>query len=46
MGDLIGVTKGDARSLDYNPYNPLHNLICMYIAVSISFSIFFSISPY
>ena len=23
----MGVTKGDTRSLDYNPYNPLDNPI-------------------
>ena len=39
QGSSIGVIKGDTRNLDYN-HNPLHN---PYIAVSISFSIFFSI---
>ena len=26
-GSIIGVIKGDTRSLDYNPHNPLHNPI-------------------
>ena len=45
MGEYstIGVikVKGDTKSLDYNPYDPLHNP--RYIAVSISCSIVFSI---
>ena len=41
----MGVIKGDTRSLDYNPYNPLHNPIYIYIerAVSMFFYMFFSI---
>ena len=37
------LSRGDTRSLDYNPYNSLHNPIYICIEVSTSFSIFFSI---
>ena len=41
--DLDYRLKGaDIRSLEYNPYNPLHNPLYIYIAVSI-FSMWFSI---
>ena len=37
----MGVMKGDTRSLDDNPYNPLHNpILYIYIAVFMSFSMF------
>ena len=36
LGTTIGLIKGDTRSLDYNPYNPLYNHSFHFISILFS----------